>query len=67
MRKFLLLGMLIGLSGVVGCGNGVANTHAERMNTYRETMDMDMRQLVDDWDMIWLADRQYRLTRWQTR
>jgi len=68
MRKSVLLGVLIGLSLVVaGCGPGVVKTQAERRNTYRQAFNMDMRQLVDDWDTLWLVERQSRLTRWQVR
>ena len=67
MRVGVLFGLLIGLSLLAGCGAGVVRTQAERMNVYRQTLDMDLRQIADDWDTIWLADRQYRLTRWQTR
>jgi hypothetical protein len=67
MRKAVFFGMLIGLSAVVGCGSGVVKTKPERVNAYRQSIDMDLRQLADDWDTVWLIDRQYRLTRWQTR
>lgn len=66
MRKLAIL--VAGLLGVAvtGC-NGVVKNYDERMNTYGQALDMDLRQMVDDWDKVWLADRQYRLTRWHTR
>jgi hypothetical protein len=67
MRKCVLLTLIFGLSVFAGCGAGVVKTPDERMNTYRQVLNMDMRQLADDWDTLWLADRQYRLTRWRTR
>ena len=67
MRKSVLFGLLIGLSVLAGCTSGLVKTRAERLSTYRQVFNMDMRQVADDWDTIWLADRQYRLTRWQTR
>ena len=67
MRKAVFFGMLIGLSVLVGCGSGVVNTKADRVNAFRQSVDMDLRQMADDWDTLWLVDRQYRLTRWQTR
>ena len=67
MRKGVLIGMLIGLSVLLGCGGGVVKSEAERVNAFRQSVNMDMRQMADDWDMIWLVNRQYRLTRWQTR
>ena len=67
MRKAVLFGMVIGLSALIGCGGGVVKTKAERANAFRQSVDMDLRQLADDWDTVWLVDRQYRLTRWQIR
>jgi len=67
MRICVLFTLLIGLLALVGCGHGVVRTWPERKNVYRQTTDMDLRQLQDDWDTLWLLDRQYRLTRWQMR
>jgi hypothetical protein len=66
MRKWAFLGLVAAAWAVAGC-NGVVKNYDQRMNTYGQVLDMDTRQLVDDWDKFWLADRQYRLTRWQTR
>lgn len=65
MRKFVLLVALIGLAAVAGCG--VARSPREIRNIAKQSADMDLRQLVDDWNFLWLADRQYRLTKWHTR
>ena len=67
MRKCVILGMMISLSFLAGCGNGVVTTKADRTNAFKQSVDMDIRQMADDWDSLWLVDRQYRLTRWQTR
>lgn len=67
MRKCVFFGLLIGLSVLAGCGAGVVKTKAERVSALRQSIDMDVRQLADDWDTVWLVNRQYRLTRWQVR
>ena len=67
MRKSVLFGLLVTMLLLAGCGSGVVRTPAERVNAYRESINMDFRQLADDWDMFWLIDREYRLTRWQLR
>jgi hypothetical protein len=67
MRKILLLTVIACGCAMVGCTAGVAKTVGDRNNAYRRTFNMDMRQIVDDWDKVWLADRQYRLTRYYTR
>ncbi len=66
MRAIGLIGLLLGVSLLTGC-HGVARTADERENKARQSADMDARQLADDHDRIWMVDRQYRLTRWQTR
>lgn len=67
MRVLVIIGLLVGVSTLVGCGAGVARTYGERQNTYRQAFDMDMRQINDDWDLLWLADHPYRLTRYHVR
>ena len=65
MRKLLILVAIVGLASIAGCG--VTRSSQEIRNVNMQALDMDMRQIVDDWNMLWLADRQSRLTRWHTR
>ncbi len=66
MRKFWMLGLISGLVVLAGCAT-VANTGAENRAMQRYTIELEMRQLADDWNLIWMTDRPSRLTRWQTR
>lgn len=66
MRRLFVLGLVLGAGWITGCA-GVVKTPEDRSNIYAQVLDMDMRQLNDDWDAFWLADRQYRLTRWRLR
>jgi hypothetical protein len=66
MRLSILLGCLTALTVLTGC-NGMVQTYEDRKNTYSRVLDTDTRQLVDDWDTFWMADRQTRLTEWYTR
>lgn len=66
MRKWLLLGFLAGLATVTGCAT-VSKTPAENMATARQALELDLREMADDWNMIWFADHQDRLTKWHTR
>lgn len=66
MRKWLLLGLLAGLALTTGCAT-VTKTGAENRATHRQIVELDARQIADDWNLIWMADRQCRLTRWHTR
>lgn len=66
MRKIMLLALVAGATALLGCA-GVVKTPGDRENTYRQALNMDMRQIVDDWDKIWFADRPYRMTKYHTR
>jgi len=66
MRKWLILGLLAGLAASVGCAT-VNRTAAENRAAHRHIVDFEIRQIGDDWNLIWLADRQSRLTKWHTR
>jgi hypothetical protein len=67
MRKWTILGAIgVALLAWSGC-NGMVRTYEGRMNTLEVVMDRDLRQLADDWDLLWLADRQYRLSNWSVR
>jgi hypothetical protein len=66
MRMWLLLGLLAGLALATGCAT-VTKTPEENRASVRSILELDMREIGDDWNMIWLADRQDRLTRWHTR
>lgn len=66
MRIAILLGLLLGLGLTAGCAT-VAKTPEENWATYRQIADLDTRQIADDWNLIWLADRQTRLTKWHVR
>ena len=66
MRKWLLVGLLAGLALVTGCAT-VTKTSKENLNTYRSIAELDVREIGDDWNLIWLVDHQTRLTKWHTR
>lgn len=65
MRKLVILVAIVGLAAVAGCG--VTRSSQEIRNVVEQNLEMDMRQLVDDWNMLWMVDRQSRRTRWHTR
>lgn len=66
MRKWILLGVFAGLATLSGCAT-VTKTPEENMATHRAIVELDMLQMADDWNLIWLNDRQGRLTKWHTR
>lgn len=65
MRLFIAFAAAVCLACLTGCG--VTQSRHEIANTVAQSIDLDARQLVDDWNTVWLVDRQYRLTRWYTR
>lgn len=66
MRKLAFFGLLLAAAVLPGC-TGVVKSPAEIDRTVGQVLDMDIRQMTDDWNMLWLADRQYRFTRWHLR
>jgi hypothetical protein len=48
-----------------GCSDGVAYTRREREHMWMENFNEDMKQINDDWDLIWLNTRKSRLNRWR--
>ena len=66
MRACVFLVLLVGLTALGGCTT-VTKSPAEVSSIYQQMTDLDLRQIGDDWNLLWLADRQYRLTKWQTR
>mgnify|MGYP001073572464 CR=1 FL=1 len=66
MKRCLLL-TFIGVSSLLqfGCGDGVASTQRERQARYKAIIDNDFRQLVDDWDYLWLMDEKTHLSRFE--
>lgn len=65
MRRLVFLMVVVGIATAAGCT--VTKTDEEVATTIRQSVDLDMRQIVEDWNYIWLVDRQYRLTKWHTR
>ena len=66
MRACMLFLLLVGLTITAGC-TGVTKSPAEISRTVEQSMDMDLRQMTDDWNLLWLVDRQYRLSKWHMR
>jgi hypothetical protein len=67
MRRILLLAAtLTALAAAGGCAT-VTKTPEEVGAMYKHILDIDSRQMADDWNYLWLADRQYRMTRWHMR
>ena len=61
---FLLCVFVAGL--MAGC-SGVADDSATRWRRYKQIWDNDSRQFVDDWDTLWLMDRNVRLSEYHSR
>jgi hypothetical protein len=66
MRKWIFIGLLAAGALATGCTT-VTKTPRENVDNFRSITELDMREIGDDWNLIWLADRQSRLTRWHTR
>lgn len=67
MRILLSLAALVAAAALLsGCAT-VTKTPEDNVATWKSIADLDAQQIGDDWNLIWLADRQTRLTRWHTR
>jgi hypothetical protein len=66
MRTLIVLAVLVALGSLTGCAT-VAKTPGENQATYKRIADLDFRGVQDDWNMIWLADRPARLSKWHMR
>lgn len=67
MRVLICLGGLV-LAGMLtsGCAT-VTKTAEESTMNINQIADLDARQVAEDWNSIWFAEHQTRLTRWHTR
>ena len=65
MRRWLIPAMLLATVGFqTGCGSGMAYDSRERQHHARKILENDLKQLVDDWDLLWLNDQNLRTSRW---
>ena len=62
MKKFFLLLVLMAGSMVVGCTP--TETVAERNHRINRVMEMDLREMNEDWDRIWLLERNEGDNQW---
>jgi len=60
-----MIGM--GERAVVGYDESLTKSRSERIQAQRQQHDFMSRQLVEDIDSFWMADRPSRLTEWHVR
>ncbi len=65
MKSLFVLFVLCVAVWLSGCGLG--DTEHQRELRYKHVVDVNSRELIDDWDHFWLMDRPSRLTRWHLR
>jgi len=64
MKKFVIAIILVALLGCISGGCTCSENplqHAQRLHLQKE---VQCRQLVEDFDMFWMADCASRLTKW---
>jgi hypothetical protein len=62
MKTFLLLLALLAGGMVVGCTP--TETAAERNHRINSVWEMDLREMNEDWDRIWLLERNEKDNQW---
>ena len=65
MKKLLALTVLLA-AFIGGCGLADMN-YSQRSGRYRNAVQINSRQIVDDFDYFWLAERPSHLTYWYVR
>lgn len=65
MKKLLIAAVVVLGSMLVGCTS--VETTGEHGRRYLLTTDLQMRQMVEDWDFFWLMDRKSNLSHWNAR
>jgi hypothetical protein len=67
MRSILIVAVLLVLAASVllpgGCGT-LVETPQERTERYKLITDLQCKMAVEDWDYIWLYERNARTTQW---
>ncbi len=66
MRFRLGIAALVALVSLTGCAT-LTQTSEQNVASVGIAADNDARQLANDWNVLWLADRPSRLTRWHQR
>ena len=66
MKKLLIVLVLLLGGAMIGC-DGMIQTSRERQLRNKQIRDVQYRQLVDDWDTLWLYEHNSRLTEWHPR
>jgi hypothetical protein len=70
MKKLMMILLLTafllpGLCALSGCDyGGMVLTAQDRNQRLARDFDMDNRQLIEDWDYLWLIDEPSQLTIW---
>ena len=65
MRRLLIAVGVVLAAGAFGCT--VTKTAPEHAHAYGRQGGIEAREVVEDVDTFWLADRPSRLTRWHVR
>ncbi|MFP3937796.1 MAG: hypothetical protein ACLFVW_05600 [Phycisphaerae bacterium] len=68
MKRFLLLVFaLVCLVGVLGGCTMNERTADERFRRYARITDTNMHMFWEDWDYLWLYDKESKLSKWHTK
>lgn len=67
MRTRSLLGLLVLFGAAGGCAPTVTMTAKQNDYLQKEILEIETRELADDWNMVWLDARPSRLSRWYMR
>jgi len=63
----ILLVMCIAAASILAGCSGVVDDYDDRVRRYEQINNFQTRMAVDDWDYIWLYERNSNLTEWSPR
>ncbi|HUS48076.1 MAG TPA: hypothetical protein VM098_08150 [Phycisphaerae bacterium] len=63
-KTLLLLTVLILVTTIMSGCDGMVDTSQDRMRRIRNINELQTRMIVDDWDYIWLYERNTYLSQW---
>jgi len=65
MKKLLLTLVLVAM--VLSAGCGMVDSYEQRARRIDQVNDLQWRMFVDDWDYLWLQEKNTRLNEWHAQ
>ena len=67
MKNLMMLLVIVMAGSFLFSGCGLTDSRAERSRRIEQITELQMKMLVDDWDYLWLYERNSRMSEWHYR